>query len=361
MKTIDRVCVSDQYDNRNVILKGKFVIIVPLGLRTMQVYFNTTDTLTLRHRPVFWAVIFGCILFVLAAWALAGLLEGEWLGALIAITIGAVMGWFVFRQFLISFSITFDRKADRITYHDSKGKVIEVPLSRLISVACDTKLDTDNGEAVKSVVLHLDQNGTPSDIRLAAFKLRSEDVLHADYIISRWLGGDAPDMADTPDSQALSITVPVLPVAWLAIAFCAVLVLSGLAAIVTGEFVRAALLFAIGGGAGYAWLEKVLVRLDLVFDPAKGVIRMTRRTMLGASEWILPLAHFDGAELIEQAVISEKLRKFGRRSANVDLLFRNTRPNLIISLSPLGMPQDTASQIAAKINAWLTQNTKARA
>lgn len=270
------------------------------------------------------------------------------MGALIAAGIGAVMAWLVFKQFLISFSLVLDRDADRITYHDTKGVQIDTPLSRLTSVACDTKLDTDNGEAQRALVLHLEDGGDPAQIRLAAFKLRTEEVLDCEHAINQWLGQDAGAL---PDKQGLEITVPVLPLAWLALAFCAFAILNAPVALFSGEVVRAALLIAIGGGAGYVWLEKALVRLDLIFDPAEGVIRMRRSNMLGTTTWLLPLRHFDGAELIEQARI--KNLRTGRRSANVDLLFRNTRPNMTIGLSPLGISEAEAERITSQINTWL--------
>jgi hypothetical protein len=154
------------------------------------------------------------------------------------------------------------------------------------------------------------------------------------------------------DKQGLEITVPVLPLAWVALALCAIVIINAPVALFSGEVVRAALLIAIGAGAGYVWLEKVLVRLDLTFDPADGVIRMRRSNMLGTTTWLLPLRHFDGAELIEQARV-KMVRTSSKRSANVDLLFRNTRPNMTISLSPLGMPEAEAKRIASQINAWL--------
>jgi len=297
----------------------------------MRTQSKTQTRLEIHHRPVFWAVVFGAILFALAGWGLAGLLEGEWMTALIAIGIGAVMGWLVFRQFLISFSLVLDRDADRISYYDTKGIQIDTPLSRLTSVACDAKLDTDNGEAQRALVLHLDEAGEPAQIRLAAFKLRTEDVLDCEHAINQWLGQQAEA---TVDKQRLEITVPVLPLAWLGLAVCAFIILNVPAALFSGEVVRAALLIAIGGGAGYAWLEKVLVRLDMTFDPAAGVITMRRSNMLGTTRWLLPLRHFDGAELIEQAHV-KMVQTSNKRSANVDLLFRNTRPNMTISLSPL--------------------------
>ena len=315
----------------------------------MKVHSSTPTRLEIRHRPVFWAVVFGCILFVLAGWGLAGLLEGEWMAALIAVGIGAVMGWLVFRQILLSFSLVLDRDADRITYHDTKGVRIDTPLARLASVACDAKLDTDNGEAQRALVLHLEDGGEPAQIRLSAFKLRTEDVLDGEHAINRWLGQDAGAVAD---KQGLEITVPVLPLAWVALAFCAIVMINAPVALFSGEVVRAALLIAIGGGAGYVWLEKVLVRLDLIFDPADGVIRMRRSNMLGTTTWLLPLRHFDGAELIEESRV-KMVRTSSKRSANVDLLFRNTRPNMTISLSPLGMPEAEAKRIASQINAWL--------
>jgi hypothetical protein len=79
---------------------------------------------------------------------------------------------------------------------------------------------------------------------------------------------------------------------------------------------------------------------------------MRRSNMLGTTTWLLPLRHFDGAELIEQARV-KMVRTSSKRSANVDLLFRNTRPNMTISLSPLGMPEAEAKRIASQINAWL--------
>jgi hypothetical protein len=315
----------------------------------MKVHLSTPTRLEIRHRPVFWAVVFGCILFVLAGWGLAGLLEGEWMAALIAVGIGAVMGWLVFRQILLSFSLVLDRDADRITYHDTKGVRIDTPLARLTSVACDAKLDTDNGEAQRALVLHLEDADEPAQIRLSAFKLRTEDVLDCEHAVNQWLGQDADAVAD---KQGLEITVPVLPVAWVALAFCAFAILNAPVALFSGEVVRAALLIAIGGGAGYVWLEKVLVRLDLTFDPADGVIRMRRSNMLGTTTWLLPLRHVDGAELIEQVRLGS-LRTSKDRSANVDLLFRNTRPNMTISLSPLGIPEAEAKRIASQINAWL--------
>lgn len=315
----------------------------------MKIHSSTPAKLEIYHRPVFWAVVFGCILFGLAGWGLAGLLEGEWMTALIAVGLGAVMGWLVFRQFLISFSLVLDRDADRITYHDTKGVQIDTPLSRLTSVACDAKLDTDNGEAQRALVLHLDDAGEPAQIRLAAFKLRTEDVLDSEHAINQWLGQETVAVAE---KQRLEITVPVLPLAWLAIVACAFVILNAPVALFSGEVVRAALLIAIGGGAGYVWLEKVLVRLDLTFDPAAGVISMRRSNMLGKTTWLLPLRHFDGAELIEQARV-KMVQTSNKRSANVDLLFRNTRPNMTISLSPLGMPEAEAKRIASQINAWL--------
>lgn len=315
----------------------------------MKIHSSTPAKLEIYHRPVFWAVVFGCILFGLAGWGLAGLLEGEWMTALIAVGLGAVMGWLVFRQFLISFSLVLDRDADRITYHDTKGVRIDTPLSRLTSVACDAKLDTDNGEAQRALVLHLDDAGEPAQIRLAAFKLRTEDVLDCEHAINQWLGQETVAVAE---KQRLEITVPVLPLAWLAIVACAFVILNAPVALSSGEVVRAALLIAIGGGAGYVWLEKVLVRLDLTFDPAAGVISMRRSNMLGKTTWLLPLRHFDGAELIEQARV-KMVQTSNKRSANVDLLFRNTRPNMTISLSPLGMPEAEAKRIASQINAWL--------
>lgn len=176
----------------------------------MKIHSSTPAKLEIYHRPVFWAVVFGCILFGLAGWGLAGLLEGEWMTALIAVGLGAVMGWLVFRQFLISFSLVLDRDADRITYHDTKGVRIDTPLSRLTSVACDTKLDTDNGEAQRALVLHLDDAGEPAQIRLAAFKLRTEDVLDCEHAINQWLGQETVAVAE---KQRLEITVPVLPLA----------------------------------------------------------------------------------------------------------------------------------------------------
>ena len=272
------------------------------------------------------------------------------MAALIAVGIGAVLAWLVFRQILLSFSLVLDRDADRITYHDTKGTRIDTPLARLTSVGCDTKLDTDNGEAQRALVLHLDDAGEPAQMRLAAFKLRTEDVLDAEHAINQWLGQDA---GAVPDKQGLEITVPVLHLAWLAMAFCAFAILNAPVALFSGEVVRAALLIAIGGGAAYVWLEKTLVRLDLTFDPAKGVIRMMRSNMLGTTTWLLPLRHFDGAELIEKPVKFGKSHNSGRRSANVDLLFRNTRPNMTISLSPLGMSQAEAERITSQINSWL--------
>jgi hypothetical protein len=316
----------------------------------MKVHATTPMRLEIRHRPVFWAVVFGCILFAFAGWGLAGLLEGEWIGALIALGIGAVMAWLVFKQFLISFSLVLDRDVDRITYHDSMGVQIDTPLSRLKSAACDTKLDTDNGEAQRAIVLHLEDGGDPAQIRLAAFKLRTEEVLDCEHAINQWLGQDAGAL---PNKQGLEITVPVMRLAWLALAFCAFAILNAPVALFSGEVVRAALLIAIGGGAGYVWLEKALVRLDLTFDPANDVIRMTRSNMLGSTEWLLPLRHFDGAELIEKPVKLGKSHNSGRRSANVDLLFRNTRPNMAISLSSLGMSQAEAERITSQINSWL--------
>ncbi len=315
----------------------------------MKVHSTSPTRLEIRHRPVFWAIIFGCILFVLAGWGLAGLMEGEWIAALFAIGLGAVLGWVVFRQILLSFSLVLDRAADRIFYHDTKGVRIDTPLSRLTSAACDATLDTDNGEAKRAHVLHLDDAGEAAQIRLAAFKLRTEDVLDAEHAIGQWLGQDASTRTDT---QKLMITVPVLPITWLALAACGLLVVSAPVALFSGEVVRAALLVAVGGGAGYAWLEKVLVRLDLAFDPADGVIRMQRSNILGTTEWLLPLRHFDGAELIEQARV-KLVPSTKKRSANVDLLFRNTRPNMTISLSPLGMPEAEAERITSQINAWL--------
>lgn len=314
----------------------------------MKIYYESHARLEIRHRPVFWAVVFGCILFVLAAWGYAGVLEGEWMAALIAVGIGAVMGWLVFRQILISFSLVLDRNADRIVYHDTKGVHIDTTLARLASVVCDAKLDTDNGEPQRAVVLHLDDAGEPAHIRLAAFKLRTEDVLDAEHAINQWLGQDA---GATDGTEDLEITVHVLPLAWVALVFCAFVILNAPVALFSGEVVRAALLIAIGGGAGYVWLEKVLVRLDLTFNPADGVIRLSRSNMLGTTTWLLPLQHFDGAELIEQARI--KNVRTGKRSANVDLLFRNTRPNMTISLSALGMSQAEAERITSQINDWL--------
>jgi hypothetical protein len=315
----------------------------------MNMHSTTPSRLEIRHRPLFWAVVFGCILFGLAGWGLTGLLEGEWMAALIAVGIGAVMGWLVFGQFLISFSLVLDRDADSITYHDTKGVRIDTPLSRLTSVACDAKLDTDNGEAQRALVLHLEDGGEPAQIRLSAFKLRTEDVLDCEHAINQWLGQELGAVAE---KQRLEITVPVLPLAWVALALCAFVIINAPVALFSGEVVRAALLIAIGGGAGYVWLEKVLVRLDLTFDPADGVIRMRRSNMLGTTTWLLPLRHFDGAELIEQVRLGN-LRTSKNRSANVDLLFRNTRPNMTISLSPLGIPEAEAKRIASQINAWL--------
>ncbi len=317
----------------------------------MKIYSSTPARLEIYHRPVFWAVVFGCILFGLAGWGLAGLLEGEWMAALIAVGLGAVMGWLVFRQLLISFSLVLDRDADGITYNDTKGVRIDTPLSRLTSVACDAKLDTDNGEAQRALVLHLDDAGEPAQIRLAAFKLRTEDVLDCEHAINQWLGQKAVAVA-VAEKQRLEIAVPVLPLAWLAIAACAFVILNAPVALLSGEVVRAALLIAIGGGAGYVWLEKVLVRLDLTFDPAAGVISMKRSNMLGTTTWTLPLRHFDGAELIEQARV-KMVQTSNKRSANVDLLFRNTRPNMTISLSPFGMRETEAKRITSQINAWL--------
>ena len=315
----------------------------------MKVHAKTATRLEIRHQPVFWAVVFGCILFALAGGGLAGLLDGEWIGALIFFGIGGVMGWLVFKQMLLSFSLVLDRDADRITYHDTKGVRIETTFARLTSVACDAKLDTDNGEAQKALVLHLDDAGEPTQIRLAAFKLRTEDVLDAEHAINQWLGQDAGAVADT---ERLEITVPFHPLAWLGLAFSAFLILNAPLALFSGEVVRAALLIAIGGGGGYVWLEKAMVQLDLTFDPASGVIVLKRRNMLGSTTWLLPLRHFDGAELIEQARLG-KMRIGRERSANVDLLFRNTRPNMTISLSDLGIPQAEAKRISSKINAWL--------
>lgn len=315
----------------------------------MKIHAKIATRLEIRHQPVFWAVVFGCILFVLAGWGLTGLLEGEWLAALIAIGIGAVMGWLVFRQILLSFSLVLDRDADRITYHDTKGVRIETPLARLTSVACDTKLDTYNGEAQRALVLHLDDAGEPTQIRLAAFKLRSEDVLDAEHAINQWLGQDAGAVADT---EMLEITVPFHPLAWLGLAFSVFLLLNAPLALFSGEVVRAALLIAIGGGGGYVWLEKAMVQLDLTFDPASGVIVLKRRNLLGSTTWLLPLRHFDGAELIERARLGKM--PMGRKlSANVDLLFRNTRPNMTISLSDLGIPPTEAERITSQINVWL--------
>lgn len=316
----------------------------------MQVHATTPTRLEIRHRPVFWAVVFGFILFAVAGWGLAGLLEGEWIGALIAFGIGAVMAWLVFNQFLISFSLVLDRDADRITYNDTKGAQIDTPLSRLTSAACDANLDTDNGEAQRALVLHLQDGDGPAQIRLAAFKLRTEEVLDCEHAINQWLGQDAGAL---PDKQGLEITVPVVLLAWLGLVFCAFAIINAPVALFSGEVVRAALLIAIGGGAGYVWLEKALVRLDLIFDPADNVIRMTRSNMLGTTEWLLPLRHLDGAELIEKPVKLGKSHNSGRRSANVDLLFRNTRPNMTISLSPLGMSQAEAERITSQINSWL--------
>ena len=324
----------------------------------MQIYSKSGEHLEIRHQPVFWAVIFSCILFALAGWAWAGLIEGEWVGALIAVGIGAVMGWVVFRQFLMSFSLVLDRTADHIAYRDSKGGTVDTPLGRLKSVACETQLNTDHGEAEKSLVLQFDQTGDPAQLRLASFKLRSEEVLNSEHAMTQWLGQDT---GGTTNGRGLDITVPVLPVAWLGLAVCAFFVLTGLAAIFSGEVVRAALLVAIGGGAGYAWLEKVLVRLDLHFDPANGVIEMKRSNLLGATIWSLPLRHFDGAELIERPVPIEQLRKFRKGSANVDLLFRNTRPNMTISLSPFGMPEAEARRITSEINTWMKDQDEDRA
>jgi hypothetical protein len=326
--------------------------------RHMEIHSKSQDRLEIRHRPVFWAVIFGCMLFVLAGWGLAGLIEGEWIGALVAVGIGVVMGWLVFRQFLLSFSLTLDRGTDRISYLDSKGGTVDTPLGRLTSVACDAQLNTDNGEAEKSLLLKLDQAGDPPQIRLASFKLRTEDVLDSEHAITQWWGQDAGGAADR---QGLDITVPVLPIAWLALAVCALLVLNGLAAIFMGDVVRAALLVAIGGGAGYAWLEKVLVRLDLRFDPSSGVIELKRSNLLGTTTWLLPLRHFDGAERIERALPIAQVKKFRKGSANVDLLFRNTRPNMTISLSPLGMPEADAKRITSQINTWMKDQDEARA
>ncbi|MEX0969671.1 MAG: hypothetical protein WD046_04395 [Paracoccaceae bacterium] len=316
----------------------------------MRTLSKTPTRLEIRHRPVFWAVVFGCILFAIAGWSLAGFFEGEWIAALFAVGIGTVTGWLVFRKFLLGFSLVLDRDTDRITYHDTKGVRIETPLSRLTSVACAAKLDTENGEVKRALVLHLDEASEPAQIRLAAFKLRTEDVLDCEHAINQWLGRKAGAVAET---QGLEITVRVLPFAWLALAICAFIFLTAAMALFSGEVVRAALLVAIGGGAGYAWLEKVLVRLDLAFNPADGVILMRRSNMLGTTMWMLPLRHFDGAELIEQAIPVEKLRNSGRRSAKVDLLFRNTRPNMTICLSPLGMPKAEAKRITSQINGWL--------
>ncbi len=47
------------------------------------------------------------------------------------------------------------------------------------------------------------------------------------------------------------------------------------------------------------------------------------------------------------------VRASSKRSANVDLLFRNTRPNMTISLSPLGIPEAEAKRFTSQINAWL--------
>lgn len=339
--------------------QGFMVMSIVLGTRVdlfprkggsgMKIHANTPTRLEIGHRPVFWAVVFGSILFVLGAWGLAGLLEGEWMAALFAVGLGAVLGWLVFRQFLLSFSLVLDRDAGRITYHDTKGVQIDTPLARLTSVACDAKLDSDNGEAQRALVLHFDDAGEPAEMRLAAFKLRTEDVLDAEHAINQWLGQDAGAVADT---ERLEITVPFHPLAWLGLAFSAFLILNAPVALFSGEVVRAALLIAIGGGAGYVWLEKAMVQLDLTFDPASGVIVLKRRNLLGSTTWLLPLRHFDGAELIEQARLG-KMRIGRERSANVDLLFRNTRPNMTISLSLLGLPEAEATRIASQINAWV--------
>jgi hypothetical protein len=79
---------------------------------------------------------------------------------------------------------------------------------------------------------------------------------------------------------------------------------------------------------------------------------LKRRNMLGSTTWLLPLRHFDGAELIEQARLG-KMRTGRKSGANVDLLFRNTRPNMTISLSDLGIPRTEARRISSTINVWL--------
>jgi hypothetical protein len=261
------------------------------------------------------------------------------------------MGWLVFRQILISFSLVLDRDADLITYRDSKGARIDTPLARLKSVGCEAKFAADNGEAQKALVLHLDETSDPTQIRLAAFKLRTEDVLGTEHAINQWLGQDA---GAASDRERMEISIPALGLAWLGIALCALLVLAAAMALFSGDVARSAVLIAIGGGAGYVLLEKVLVRLDLTFDPANDVIRMKRSNILGRSTWLLPLRHFDGAELIEQAR-PKMVRTGGQRSANVHLLFRNTRPHMTISLSPFGMPEADATHITSRINAWLQQ------
>ena len=322
----------------------------------MKIHGNTPTRLEVGHRPVFWAVVFGSILFVLAAWGFAGFLEGEWMAALFAFGLAALMGWLVFRHILLSFSLVLNRDTDRIIYHDTKGVTVETPLARLTSVACEARLDTDNGEARKALVLKLGEVGDPTQIRLSAFKLRTEDVLDAEHAITRWLGQDA---GATADGQRLEISIPVPRLSWLGLVFCAFLIANAPVALISGELLRAAVLFVIGCAGAYVWLEKVMVRQDLTFDPARGVVALNRSNVLGKTTWLLPLQHLDGAELIEQA----KLGKMptGRRSANVDLLFRNTRPNLTLRLSPLGIAQADAERITAQINGWVQNTAEARA
>jgi hypothetical protein len=321
----------------------------------MQTHLDTPDRLEIRHRPLFWAVIFGCILFVLAVWGFAGLVEGDWIGALIALGLGLVMGWVVFRKILLSFSLILDRGGDLVSYKDTRGEKVEGRLSRLTSVACETRFRDDNGEAERALVLHFTKGDDPPRIRLAAFRLRTEDVLHAEHEISHWLA-QTPTGASGGDKE--EVTVPAPRLAWVALIFCALLILAGFGAIASGEVLRAAVLIVVGAGAGYVWLKRVLVRLDLVLDPAGGVVTMTRRTLLGSRIWHLPLRHLDGAEVIAVARL-RMARAFQRHSANVDLLFRNTRPNMTIPLSPFGMPEAEAERVAARINDWLRDQERA--
>lgn len=313
----------------------------------MKVTARTDTRLAIRHRPVFWAVVFGAILLVLSGWALAGVIEGEWLGALIGASLALVLGWFMFTQLIRRFDLVLDRSTGRLRYADSTGTMIEAPLERLAAVACEASLDKDNGTPDYAVVLHLDAAAEPQEIRLAAFHLPPEDVLDVAGAIADWRA-PGPTRAGARGASPLELSIPAPRILWLVLALCAALIVVGIGALLSGEVVRAVLLVVIGGAGGYVLAERLLARLDLRFDADAHRLFMRRITPLGHRHWSLPLEHFDGAELIERP----RFRREG--SANVDLVFRDTRPNMRLSLSPLGLPNAQAREIAAKINAWVS-------